>query len=139
MTDSERAVSLLTSDRCSLVLCRGEQDITVTGRGISPLLDLYDSGRCLRGASVADLVVGRAAAFIFIAAGVASVHGAVMSTGADALLERYGIPHSYDTLAPQIINRAGDGICPMEDAVSACVSPVEALPAIRSRRDALRH
>ncbi len=41
----------------------------------------------------------------------------VMSEGAAETLARYGVLFRCDTLSPEIRNRAGTGLCPMEQAV----------------------
>jgi len=45
-------------------------------------------------------------------------------------LEAHAISVQYDTLVPNIINRAGDGICPFEAAVMDITDPQGAFTAI---------
>jgi len=87
-----------------------------TGRGIGPALRLFRADR-LRGADVADKIVGKAAAALFVLGGAVSVHADVMCESAAELLSAYGIPNSADAIVPAIINRKGTGLCPMEAAV----------------------
>ena len=47
-------------------------------------------------------------------------YGEVMSEGALKLLKENNIQADYKTLTPNIINRKGDDICPMEKAVKDC-------------------
>ena len=109
------------------------------GRGIGPALTLFDEQpELLRGADVFDTIVGKAAASIFILSGVRSVCGLTMSESAAALLTRYGIACSYETLTPQIINRMGTGLCPFEQAVLAVDAPEDCLPVIRETLAKLR-
>jgi hypothetical protein len=49
------------------------------------------------------------------------------------VLHRHGIAASQDKLVPNIINRAGTGICPFEEAVLNIQTPAEALTAIRQK------
>jgi len=94
----------------------GEIVARETGRGIGPALNLFRANK-LRGADVADKIVGKAAAALFISGGAVSVHADVMCESAAELLTAYGIPNSADAIVPAIINRKGTGLCPMEAAV----------------------
>ncbi|MCM1285882.1 MAG: DUF1893 domain-containing protein [Acetobacter sp.] len=102
-------------------------------RGVKPLLDWIDRGLDLKGFSAADKVVGNAAAFLYVTLGIKEIYANVVSRSAVETLEKYGIKIQYNELAEYIINRAGTGKCPMEDAVKNAVSPNEALMAIRIR------
>jgi hypothetical protein len=55
-----------------------------------------------------------------------------------AELFTYGIVAEYETLADYIVNRSGDGICPMEEAVIDIDDPTEALAAVKRRLEELR-
>lgn len=86
-----------------------------TQRGVKDLLSLVSkSPEVLHGALVADKAVGKAAAACMAVGGVRQVHADVMSEPALALLQRHGVMAQYDQLVDHIINRAGDGWCPME-------------------------
>ena len=98
--------------------------------GITAVLE---AAQCLRGAAVADKIIGRAAALICAYGGAAEVYGEVMSAGARAVLESHGIVCGFGTLTDAIINRTGDGICPMEKLVSDTDSPEEAYKLISEK------
>lgn len=138
MTDIERAKELLSSGQYTCVLCRGERTITDTQTGIAPMMGLIGAGTDVRGFAVADRIVGRAAALLFVLAGVGEVYAGVMSRGAALELDRHGIAHSCGTLADNIVNRAGTGICPMEQAVTGIDDPRAAYEAIARRLSELR-
>ena len=116
MTDIERAAANL--DGHSICLCRGGEIITDDGRGISPMMRFIAEGRELKGFSAADVIVGKAAAILFVKAGIVCVHGKTMSEAGKAYLEAHGIPCTFDTLTEKIINRQGTDICPMEKTVA---------------------
>ena len=78
-----------------------------------------------------DRLIGRAAALLLLAAGVKAVYGEVMSEEAHRLLSDAGVRTEYGTLVPKILNRAGTGPCPMEQAAAAVTDPAEALPVLR--------
>ena len=62
--------------------------------------------------------------------GIKELYAQVISQPAAAVLQTYGIAVRYDTLVPNIINRAGDGICPFEAAVMDITDPQSAYTAI---------
>ena len=98
---------LFASQQATIALKKdGKLIVSQFGRGIGPALSLYDEQpELLRGADVFDTIVGKAAASIFILAGVRSVYGQTMSQSAVQLLTRHGVACSYETVPPQIINR----------------------------------
>lgn len=109
------------------------------GRGIGPLLGLYDDElAALQGATVVDKIVGRAAAAICVAAGVKAVHGLLMSEGAMQFLKAHQVACLADETTPQIRNRENTGICPMEEAVLALDEPLKMIAAIRRKLEQLR-
>ncbi|MBQ8921860.1 MAG: DUF1893 domain-containing protein [Oscillospiraceae bacterium] len=131
MTDLEAAKTHLEGH--SICLCRGSEVITDDGRGISPMMRLIAEGKDLRGFSAADVIVGKAAAMLFVKAGVVSVHGNIMSESGRAYLTAHGIPCTCGTLTERIINRQGTGVCPMEQTVAALSDPEEGYAALCRR------
>ncbi len=133
MSDVEIAKNILNDGNFTCVMCRGNDVLKETERGVLPLIGLIDSGAELLGYSVADKVVGKAAALLFVYMGITEVYTPVMSDGAKSILTQYNIKYSCEKIVPYIINRAGDGACPMENAVKEIDSPAEALEAVRKR------
>lgn len=133
MTDLQKAKDLLVQNGYTVVLCRDEITHTDTRRGVAPLLALLDNGTDVTGFSAADKVVGKAAAFLYLRLGVASVYAAIISTPALDLLTANGVAVTCDTLVPAIRNRVGDGYCPMEAVTLPLTDAVEAEVAIRKR------
>ena len=131
MTDLEIAKANLEGH--SICLCKDGKIITDDGRGISPMMRFIHEGRDLSGHSVADIIVGKAAAMLFVKAGIAAVYGKVMSTAARDYLQRYQIPSTWDTLTEKIINRKGDDICPMEKTVAGLDDAEEGYQALRAK------
>ena len=137
MTDLETAVAGLEGH--TLSLCRNGECLFSDLRGIAPMMAFLSAGTDLTGYSAADLVVGKAAAMLFVLAGVESVYGAVVSRSALTVLEAHGIRCVYEVLTDQIRNRSGDGICPMEKTVQDITDPGEALEAICNTQRLLFH
>lgn len=105
-----------------------------TRRGVADLMCLLtDEPATLRGALVADKVVGKAAASLMILGGVAELHTDVISRPALDLFSRYpGVRVSYDTVADYVVNRAGTGMCPLETRCLDIATPAGCLDAITS-------
>ena len=129
--DLQKAQQLLTQEGHTLVLCRQQTVHTSSRRGVSALLGFLEDGTDLRGFSAADKVVGRATAFLYRLLGVTQVYGAVMSQPALEVLQEGGIAAYPGKLVSGIINRQGDGPCPMEQATTGIQDPQQALEAIR--------
>lgn len=138
MSDLENAKSRLKRDGCTCVLCKGDTVHTSHQKGISPMVDLLDSGTDLRGFAAADKIVGKAAAMLFVLAGISVLHAEVLSRTAAAVLEKYNIPYTYGILTDAIINRKGSGLCPMEEAVADIEDPAAAFLAVKHKREQLR-
>lgn len=101
----------------TIALCKGDTLIVCDKKSIRPMLDFISEGKDLSGFSAADLVVGKAVATLFVYAKIKCVYSKVMSRPALEYLQSHGIDAKCDTLVENIINRAGDGICPMEQCV----------------------
>ena len=139
LTDLDLARALLIANRdATLVAVRGEEVITVTDRGIKPLLAWVREGRDLTGFSVADKVVGKAPALLYAVLGPDAVFSPIMSWTGRAVLLAASIATSYDTLVPHIQNRAKSGQCPMDATVEGVWEPYEAVGALVERSAALR-
>ena len=135
-----KAIEMIRSDRAECVIVKDNSIVVVErGRGVSPLLKIYDNHRKeMSGAAVVDKVIGRAAAFIVIAGNSTSVYGKIMSEDALELLKKHNISAKYDLLVPKILNQKRDGLCPLEDSVKNDSDPAKALESMRKRISELR-
>lgn len=103
------------------------------GRGVADLYRLsHDNPALLHGASIADKVVGKGAAALMVWAKVGEVYADVVSSPALDLLENNGIPVTYATLVPHIVNRTGTGMCPLETRCLPCATVEECLVQIET-------
>jgi hypothetical protein len=100
-------------------------------RGVAPPLELLAAQTDLTGGVIADKVVGKAAAFLFLLLGPEAVYAAAISVPAEKVLQSVGIRVEYDQKVDHIINREGTGPCPLEHAVLGIEDPYEALDIIR--------
>ena len=131
----EKAKSLLLSEGYTCVLTDGAAVHTSTRRGVKPLVDFLQGGTNFTGFFAADKVVGRATAYLYVLLGVKELYAQVISEPAAAVLAEHGIAVQWDTVVPNIINRAGDGICPFEAAVMDLTDPQSAYAAILQKME----
>jgi len=134
-SELEKAKNMIRNNEAECVIVRdGKITDAERGRGVSPLLRLYDSKPgVLKDAVLVDKVIGRAASFVAISGGAKHVFGKVMSEDAAALLKKHGITTSTDLLVPRILNQKRDGLCPLEQSVQGIDDPAKALVAMRKR------
>lgn len=113
----DNLVKILHDGGYSCVIESGGKIRTFTQRGVADLYDIYCSERSLlSGASIADKVVGKAAAAIMVLGGVSRLHADVISEPAAALLQNAGVELEAVNIVPHIINRTKTGWCPLESA-----------------------
>ena len=122
----------LHAEQCSCVVANAAAVMTFHQRGVKDLFSLLsDKAQPLQRASVADKVVGKGAAALMIAGGVEWVWADVVSESALELFVRYGVEVEYGEKVAHIINRAGDGMCPVErlclghSTVEECLLEIE--------------
>lgn len=128
-----RLIDLLHEERCSLVVgdTRGNTR-TFWQKGVRDLEYLLDhEPATLRGAAVADKVVGKAAAGMMACAGVAEVYADVLSRKAVPLLDANNIKYSFARLVDQIIIADGDTRCPLEKIVGPATTAEETVSLLR--------
>lgn len=127
----EKLTDLLHRGHHSLVVGRGDMVSAFDGRGVSDLYWLIaDHSDVLRHAEVADKVVGKGAAALMVLGGVAGLYADLISEPALQLLQAHQVSVAYGKLVPHILNRTGDGICPVEQRCAACTTPEECLAQI---------
>ncbi|MDR0531702.1 MAG: DUF1893 domain-containing protein [Oscillospiraceae bacterium] len=116
----------LNGHTCVVRAPSGER-LTSDEHGILPPLRwLRECPEVLRGADVADTIIGKAAAMLFAFGGVSSVWAETMSEPAAAFLEQEGIAFGCGALVSEIRNKAGTGLCPMEARALPLNHPAEA-------------
>ncbi len=122
---------ILHTTNCSCVIANGDKIESFHQRGIKDLYDiLRDNRPLLDGATIADKVIGKGAAALMIAGGVTMVYADVISEPAMELFKQYSIKVESDKKVANIINRRGDGICPVEERCTKCDTIEECLVKI---------
>ncbi len=73
------------------------------------------------------------AALLYVLLGVKELYAEVLSRAGAEVFSKYKIACEYGELTEQIINRNGDGICPVEKAVQEIDDPALGLKAIKNK------
>ena len=124
-------ITQLHDTRCSCVIYNDGHTRTFHQRGVKDLHHLLtQEPEIISGALIADKVVGKGAAALMIAGGVEWVYADVKSEVAMALFEASDVEVEYKEIVPNIINRTGTDICPVERLCKECKSAEECLPLI---------
>lgn len=132
MSNVERAKSILSAQKnCTCVFCKGERFYTSTYRGIYALVQFLSQDVDLTNFSVADKVIGKAAALLLVIAGVKEVYAQVMSEPALYTLSYYGILCTYTQIVPEILDYERKEICPLEAIIAHTKDPEEAYQILK--------
>lgn len=124
-------VGILHREGCSCVILTNGKITIYHERGVKDLFRILKTEReLLDGAYVADKVIGKGAAALVVLGKVREVYADVISRPALELLKSYSIPVSYAECVPNIINRAGTGVCPVETLCKDASSAEQCLPLI---------
>lgn len=125
------AIEMLHSEGCSCVIVRGDEVTLCRQRGVKDLFELLTATPdALEGAFIADKVVGKGAAALMVAGRIEALYADVISLPALSLLGGHGIPVGYGDSVPNIINRSGTGICPVETLCADTDDPAECVARI---------
>ena len=115
----------------SCVIYKNGEMKTGTQRGV---LDLYgmvkNKDSFLKGASMADKIVGKGAAYLMVLGGIKELRTHVICTPALQLLQKHNVKVTFDEEVDYIINRSKTDWCPLEKRVKECRTPEEAWPVI---------
>lgn len=116
MKDIILAKSHLLENNLNFVLVRDNEILgESSGRGIKPIYDAYKENKeGFKDSSVADRVIGKAAAMFLIEGSIKFLYTDLISDIAYDMLTNHGIQVEYSKKVPMILNRTGDDICPME-------------------------
>lgn len=126
----DNLVQILHDGQYSLVI----KNITIRtfkGHGVTDLYTLLcKEPEFMKGASIADKVVGKAAAALMILGGVKEVFTDIISRPALDLFARSEVRVGYGTVVPHIINRIKTGWCPLETRCFDCLTPQDCFTQI---------
>ena len=122
----------------TICLCRDGNLLFSDKKGISPMMSFIAEGTDLKGYSVADLIVGKAVAMLFVKCKIEQVFAKTLSKSGKAMLEGHGIPCEYETLTERIINRDGTDICPMEKTVKGTEDIEEGYKLLKEKLQSMK-
>lgn len=114
MTDLDIAREKLVSDALAICIIKdGEAIYTSKEKGIYPIYNAYISMKDkLEGASIADRVIGKAAAMICKSAKIKSLYSVIVTEQAVKLLGNVTV--EFTKTVPYIKNRDQTDLCPIE-------------------------
>jgi len=133
----DEAIALLKKEAYTLLLYNDRDCHFSQTRGVAPLLSFLEKGQDVSSYCAIDKVVGKAAAFLYLALGIKKLHAITVSESALSLLSAHSVSVTYEALVPRILNREGNGYCPMESAVLCETSISSAIERIKETRAAL--
>jgi len=120
-----------------VVIRQGEIIYAKSHKGIGHLIELKEKGY-LKNSYVADTVVGKAAAMIMTLGQVHACHGENVSNSAVEWFENCSIPFTYTNKSPYIVNRKGDGMCPMENTVKDIQDPQKGFELLKEKLEEMK-
>ena len=131
------AKKILTDEDLTFVAVCGCKIIKNKNRGVKPIIELVDKKKSLEGYAVADKVIGKAAALMYVLLNPDGIYAKVISKYALRIFEKFKVNIIYDSLVDHIVNRTNDGLCPMEAAVLCTDEPEEAFVLIKNKLNQL--
>jgi len=135
----EELINLLHTGGYSCTIANKGEIRTFTQRGVADIYDLLtQEPEFLKGASIADKVVGKGAAALMILGGIKELYTDIISTKALELLQKSDIKVGTEKV-PFIWNRNHTGGCPVETMCSEVESAEEILPLIRDFLEKIRN
>ena len=124
-------IKTLHSGNYSCVIRSLDEIYTFSQRGVADLYDLVNNKPdFLKGASIADKIVGKAAAALMISGGITELYAEVISSPALTLIREAGIAVSFGQVVPFIENRDKTDWCPLEKMCSDETSAESIFPRI---------
>jgi len=133
-------IERLDASGLSLMVYDGDDIIfKSSSKGVRPHLEAIDAlGKRLRGTTMVDKIVGRAAALLILYGGPAEVHAGVINPGGRRLLLDAGVRLSYGEEIEHIKTVDGRIYCPFEAMVQGIDDPVEAYHAVVEKMNSFR-
>ncbi len=124
-------LAILDSVQGSCIVRNNGTTASYTQRGVSDLYDLVtQQSEVLRGAHVADKIIGLGAAALMIEGGVQRASTHVITTPALRLLRDAGVEVYAEEEIPYIVNRKKTGQCPLDSRLQGIESAAAAMPII---------
>jgi hypothetical protein len=134
-TDLNLAKNRLIQKDLSLVIVKDAKVLFETdSHGIGDLLKAINQiQNQMKGSSVADRIVGRAAALLFVFSGVTSVFAVTASDGGIEVLKKNSVFCEYESRVTSVLNLKRTDVCPFEKLVAKLSSPEKAYEALKAQ------
>jgi iron complex outermembrane receptor protein len=111
----KQIIETLLEGKYSCVIKNGGEVRTFSNRGVIDLYNLFlNEPEFLKGAVVADKIVGKAAASLMVLGKVRELYASLISTSALRILKENNIKASFGAEVPVILNRSQSDWCPLE-------------------------
>lgn len=130
-------LDMLNEQGLSLLVYNNDSLSIHANRGVRDLLELLSAEpERLRGAIVADKIIGKAAAALMATGGVQEVHTNIICTPARELLEQEGIKVFAREEVEKILNKDKTHMCPIDsqlegiETVEECVRVLKNMPPV---------
>ena len=134
MSNLEKAKNLYEEGKYEFVcITQNGEVLTSNERGIKYILSLTECASDVKGASIADKIVGKAAALVSVYLGIKEIFAEVISESAVKVLEKHGIYYEYKNKVGAIENRTKTGMCPMEQTVFEIDCPKTAVDKLKEK------
>lgn len=133
MDDLETAKQRLKDKKLSLVFVKNSKPIFETNtEGLVGFLQAIEKlSDNLSGASVADKIVGNAAALLCAYSNVKAAFAVTLSKSGLEILNTYNVRCEFENLVPTILNMKKTDKCPFEKLVENTTNPKEAYEKIK--------
>ena len=120
--------NILLKENHTIVIYKSDASVVVSDdRGVAPLMKLLNEDKeQLRDSMIADKVIGKSAALLMVYGKVKEVFTPTISVPAIEVFKNHNVKITYDKIVERIINRKGDGLCPMETLCLNTDNPEEA-------------
>ncbi len=115
MTNLEKVKQYLKEKNASLVVLKNGEMKEYYQERVKDLVEILTQNKeGLKGATIADRMIGKVAASIMAEAGVKEIYTLMLSKVAVPVLEKYNITYKYEELIDYVKNKDKTGMCPME-------------------------
>jgi hypothetical protein len=133
MNDLKLAEQRLKEKKFNLLIVKDGKIVFATkSYGIRGLLQAMEKlGNQLSGSSVADNVVGRAAAMLCAYFKASSVFAVTISEEGEKMLKENKVSYRFENRVPNILNYERTDICPFEKLVIGLTKPEEAYEKLK--------
>jgi hypothetical protein len=133
MNDLKLAEQRLKEKKFNLLIVKDGKIVFATkSYGIRGLLQAMEKlGNQLSGSSVADNVVGRAAAMLCAYFKASSVFAVTISEEGEKMLKENKVSYRFENRVPNILNYERTDICPFEKLVMDLTKPEEAYEKLK--------